>query len=402
MEPVFSKVNLNGLDIFCKDKEARTSIDSITIVKDTSVDEYTSVYKLLINDKQSGADINIPKDLVVESGSVKECTVENNPVQGYVVGDKYIDLLIANSNNKHIYILVSDLVDVILADNKTTFLSDTNVMSAVGEKQFGEIGGIILNEGTDEVTIIQERYIGEAFNSYGSSNNVSSGAYSHARNFNTTASGNNSSSSGHSTIASAEDSFSTGYLTKATNMQSFACGNNTQANGTVSFSAGLGTIANGNNQMTIGMYNIPDNNSKYAFIIGNGKSLSSISNAFTVDWQGNIQCNNVQYHYVETSVPTDNILKDGTTYQLGVLTKDITLTLPETANNDIEVDFAVGDTAYNVTCDYLQLDVVSNVYYQVVFSYDTVLQTWFAIVISSDYDSVSTATLSEVTADETN
>lgn len=396
MSCVFSKVNLNGLDIFCKDKESRNLIESITIVKDTSVDEYSSVYKLLINDKQSGVNINIPKDMVVQSGSVQICTVDNVPVQGYVVGDKYIDLVIANSNNQHIYILVSDLVDVILPDNKTTFLSENNVMSAIGEKQFGKIGGVILNEGTEEVSVIQEQYIGEAFNSYNSANNISSGAYSHARNFNTTASGNNSSASGHSTIASSEDSFSTGYFTQANNVQAFACGNNTQANGSVSFSAGLGTRANGHNQVSIGAYNIPDDNSKYAFIIGNGSSLTSTSNAFTVDWLGNIQCNNVQYHYVNTSLP-ENQLIDNTTYQLGILTEDITLTLPE-AGIEIEVDFAVADTVYAVNCDYLSLDVVSNTYYQTIFSYDKALSTWFASVVSSDYISTTTA---EVSTDET-
>lgn len=398
MKPVFSKVNLNGLDIFCKDKEARTSIDSITIVKDTSVDEYTSVYKLLINDKQSGVDINIPKDLVVESGSVKECTVENNPVQGYVIGDKYIDLLIANSNNQHIYILVSDLVDVIMPDDKTTFLSENSIISAVGEKQFGEMGNVIINEGTDDVSIIQEQYIGEAFNSYGSSNNVSSGAYSHARNFNTTASGNNASASGHSTIASAEDSFSTGYLTQATNSQSFACGNSTQANGEVSFSTGLGTKANGSNQFVCGTYNIPDDDNKYAFVIGNGNSFEITSNAFSVDWTGNIQCNNVQYRYASTNLPNDNILVDNTIYQLGILTSDITLILPESSNGDIEVDFAVGDTVYAVNCDYLSLEVVSNTYYQVIFSYDLVLKNWFPSIVSSDYTPVSTT--AEVSTDE--
>lgn len=36
------------------------------------------------------------------------------------------------------------------------------------------------------------------------------------------------------------------------------------------------------------MYNIEDKNNKYAFIIGNGKDSSNRSNAFTVDWDGNI------------------------------------------------------------------------------------------------------------------
>ena len=96
----------------------------------------------------------------------------------------------------------------------------------------------------------------------------------------------------------------------------------------------------------------------------------------------------------------DTVLKSGKIYQLGLLTSDITLTLPTKANNDIEVDFAVGDTVYAANCDYLSLIPVANTYYQVIFSYDKTLKNWFSSVVSSDYGSVSTATLSEVIADE--
>ncbi len=94
----------------------------------------------------------------------------------------------------------------------------------------------------------------------------------------------------------------------------------------------------------------------------------------------------------------DNILQPSKTYQLGVLTSDITLTLPEATISDIEVDFAIADTTYNINCDYLQLNVVENTYYQVIFSYDKSLNTWFSSVVSSDYISTTTA---EVLTDET-
>lgn len=104
--------------------------------------------------------------------------------------------------------------------------------------------------------------------------------------------------------------------------------------------------------------------------------------------------------YSSSSVDLDTVLKSGTTYQLGILTSDITLTLPESANNDIEVCFAIADTAYSINCEYLSLEVVANTYYQVIFSYDKVLQTWFSSIVSSDYTPVSTT--AEVIADETN
>lgn len=102
---------------------------------------------------------------------------------------------------------------------------------------------------------------------------------------------------------------------------------------------------------------------------------------------------------MDISVALDDILKSGTRYQLGVLTSDITITLPETANNDIEVCFAIADTTCSINCEYLSLDVVANTYYQVIFSYDKALCTWFSSVISSDYTPVSTT--AEVLTDET-
>lgn len=84
-----------------------------------------------------GDAIDVPLDMVVQSGDVKTCSVANVPVQGYKVGDKYIDLLIANSNNQHIYILVSDLVDNnasgIKYDNTSSGLAATNVQTAINE-----------------------------------------------------------------------------------------------------------------------------------------------------------------------------------------------------------------------------------------------------------------------------
>lgn len=62
-----------------------------------------------------GAKINIPKDMVVSGGEVKTVTTADVPYSGAVVGDKYIDLTIANAANDHLYIPVKDLVDIYTA-----------------------------------------------------------------------------------------------------------------------------------------------------------------------------------------------------------------------------------------------------------------------------------------------
>lgn len=89
------------------------SLPEYTITKDTQAETgYAHTYHLQKDGVNVGASINIPKDMVVESGSVETCTQDDVPVEGYRVGDKYIDLVLANSGQSHLYILVSDLIDV--------------------------------------------------------------------------------------------------------------------------------------------------------------------------------------------------------------------------------------------------------------------------------------------------
>lgn len=85
---------------------------------------------------QVGVKINIPKDFLVKSGQVKTCVQENVPVQGYQVGDKYIDFVInskdSSATDEHMYINVKDLVsgDTYVADESTlTLNSSTNTFS---------------------------------------------------------------------------------------------------------------------------------------------------------------------------------------------------------------------------------------------------------------------------------
>lgn len=102
--------------------------DSYTIKKQATADEgYLATYQLHKNGTAVGDKINIAKDLVVESGDVKVVTTPDQPVAGYKVGDKYIDLVLAHSGN-HIYILVSDLVDKY--DGKNIVLSSAYVKAA--------------------------------------------------------------------------------------------------------------------------------------------------------------------------------------------------------------------------------------------------------------------------------
>ena len=105
----------------CDDRYARAGnipgVDSYTITKlATATAGYAATYQLNKNGAAiAGSVIDIPKDYLVKSATLNTCSTANNPVQGYTVGDKYIDFVVNTANNdgtdSHIYLLVSDLVD---------------------------------------------------------------------------------------------------------------------------------------------------------------------------------------------------------------------------------------------------------------------------------------------------
>lgn len=91
------------------------------IVKDTDSGDYAAIYHLTKDGTNTGAAINIPKDLFVKSGEIVD-----NPA-GQPTG-KYIKLTLQNQTDP-IYINVADLVDAYTAGNGIT-ISVTNEVSA--------------------------------------------------------------------------------------------------------------------------------------------------------------------------------------------------------------------------------------------------------------------------------
>ena len=91
------------------------------IVKDADSGDYAAIYHLTKDGANTGAAINIPKDLFVKEGKVVD-----NPA-GQPAG-KYIELTLQNQTNP-IYINVADLVDAYTPGNGIT-ISATNEVSA--------------------------------------------------------------------------------------------------------------------------------------------------------------------------------------------------------------------------------------------------------------------------------
>lgn len=76
---------------------------------------YAKTYSIAQGGTEVGK-IDIPKDFLVQSASLEEVSVADEPYTGAVVGDKYIDFVINTDDDsetpEHIYLPVKDLVDV--------------------------------------------------------------------------------------------------------------------------------------------------------------------------------------------------------------------------------------------------------------------------------------------------
>lgn len=130
--------------------------------------------------------------------------------------------------------------------------------------------------------------------------NSNVGAMSLAEGLLNAASGPRSHAEGTSTTAEADSSHAEGAQTNATGIASHAEGMGSEASGDYSHAQNRGTIASQYAQTAIGRYNTE---SGHALIIGNG-SIGHRSNAFTVDWNGDVEASG------DITDGTGNVLSD--------------------------------------------------------------------------------------------
>lgn len=103
---------------------------------------------------------------------------------------------------------------------------------------------------------------------------------------------------GKNNIASGPYTHAEGLQTEALGYASHTEGQGTRAAGSYSHAQNFQTVAGYSDQTVIGRYN--ENKAKNALEIGNG-SNSSRSNAFEVDWDGNVVCNSMDCGLVSAS-----------------------------------------------------------------------------------------------------
>ena len=185
------------------------------------------------------------------------------------------------------------------ATNYMSFTSQGLIVGDMTEEKLGRNvcindGGVhVFYEGSTE-GVNEIAHLG-----YGEGNAQSGTAKAPYYTFGTRASGsaigNYSVAEGENNTASAMCSHAEGYTTFAIGAASHAEGLNTRAKGSQSHASGYGTIAAGHTQTAIGKYNVEDTEGVYAFIVGNGDPVIARSNAFTVDWDGNVEASGALY-----------------------------------------------------------------------------------------------------------
>lgn len=325
-------------------------VPEYSVVEATTTQGYAKTYSLTKDGVETGAKINIPKDLVIKSGEVKVVTTPDVPYEGAVVGDKYLDIELNDSTQNHIYIPVKDLVDVYTGVDGTKItvsINGSNQISATIKAGTIELADLVstlqtkinkipssgtiattdriptnllnssasgsvrtINSATEDssYTIGENAFAeghltkAEGFASHAEGDltkaegfashaegegSESQGESSHAEGYGSIAQGDYSHSEGNCTEATGESSHAEGEFSTAIGQDSHAEGQSTRALGSASHAEGKDTTANGDNQHVQGKYNIEDSNSKYAHIVGNGTADTSRSNAHTIDWNGN-------------------------------------------------------------------------------------------------------------------
>lgn len=98
-----------------------------TIERAVTESGYASTYHLIKGGNKVGVSINIPRDQVLKSSSIKSVTTANAPYSGAKVGDKYIEFLFQNNSTPQ-YLPVQDLVDVYTGDDTYIQVSASNVI----------------------------------------------------------------------------------------------------------------------------------------------------------------------------------------------------------------------------------------------------------------------------------
>lgn len=110
---VITAIKVNGTAQAITDKAVDIAVPGYTIEKAADSGDYASIYQLMKDGVATGAAINIPKDMVVQSGSVVTLDADGATAVGLTNAGTYIKLVLANATNDTLYIDVSGLIEYV-------------------------------------------------------------------------------------------------------------------------------------------------------------------------------------------------------------------------------------------------------------------------------------------------
>lgn len=138
---------------------------TVTITKQATADTgYFSTYVINQGGTALSPKINIPKDYLLKSASLKQCTVKDEPIEGLNIGDWYFDWVLNTADEteeSHLYLNANVLTDVYEGDNETIIISD-NVVSVKPNVFAFKLHTHTKNDITDFAHNHDERYYTES------------------------------------------------------------------------------------------------------------------------------------------------------------------------------------------------------------------------------------------------
>lgn len=110
---VINAIKVNGVEQDVTDKAVDIPVPGYTIEKAADSGDYAAIYQFKKDGVATGVAINIPKDMVVQSGSVVTLDADGATAVGLTNAGTYIKLVLANATNDTLYIDVSGLIEYV-------------------------------------------------------------------------------------------------------------------------------------------------------------------------------------------------------------------------------------------------------------------------------------------------
>lgn len=122
-------LSLKADGLFVPSAAASGSVEFTIEEQATATDGSVKTYKLRRTDSDGdtyvGDAIEIPKDKVLKGGTFEIVDTADAPYTGAVVGDPYVDLVLEDAGNTHIYIPMKGLVDTVAAGDGIAVTNNT-------------------------------------------------------------------------------------------------------------------------------------------------------------------------------------------------------------------------------------------------------------------------------------